>query len=146
MIPHELDRWASAMRALRPDWRHDSLRTFAGNHLADKPYRDALIAGVWIATDPDARTPHLLTTDGPWWAACQPAAAPKPVESGIVTHCHHNQPGRTCDECYPKTTVERTPPTAEQKAAIRAAVAAGRAELARIEQINEARPSQRLES
>ena len=139
MIPHELDRWASAMRALRPDWRHDSLRTFAGNHLADKPYRDALIAGVWIATDPDARTPHLLTTDGPWWTAAQPTPAPATRPQVLLTYCEHNHPGRSCPECFPPVPVERAIPTAEQKAAIRAAVEAGRAELARIEKLNEGR-------
>ena len=122
MIPHELDRWASAMRALRPDWRYDSLRTFATTHLAERPYRDALIAGVWIATDPEARTPHLLTTDGPWWAACQPAATPKPV--GIVTRCEHGETGTRCVECYPRTPGVGM--TDEQRAAIRAAAAAGR--------------------
>ena len=125
MIPHELDRWASAMRALRPDWRLDSLRTFAGNHLAGRPYRDALIAGVWVATDPEARTPHLLTTDGPWWAACQPAAAPQPVESGIVTYCSHGEPGMRCTECHPRHH-QGTGPTDEQRAAMRDAIEAAK--------------------
>lgn len=57
-----------------------------------------------------------------------------------ITPAGANEPGRSCSECFPREPVERALPTAEQKAAIRAAVAAGRAELARIEQINEARP------
>ena len=133
MITHELDRWASAMRALRPDWRYDSLRTFATTHLAERPYRDALIAGVWIATDPDARTPHLLTTDGPWWAACQPAPAPKPVESGIVTRCVHGEPGARCTECHPRARAG-VGPTPEQRAAIRAALTAAHAPQAATEE------------
>lgn len=103
MIPPEMDRWAAAMRSLRPDWRMDSLRTFAANHLADRPYRDACVAGAWVATDPDARTPHLLTLDGPWWMACQPIAPPPPTEPGIVTWCEHGRPGALhCPDCQPK--------------------------------------------
>lgn len=122
MIAHEIDRWASAMHALRPDWRHDSLRTFATNHLAAKPYRDALVAGVWVATDPEARTPNLLKADGPWWAACQPPAAVKPTESVILTYCGHGEPGTRCTECYPRIHTG-VGPSPEQRAAIRAALA-----------------------
>jgi len=48
-------------------------------------------------------------------------------------------PSCNCPTCTARTGTGASR-TAEQKAAIRAAVAAGRAELARIEQINEARP------
>lgn len=98
MIPHEIDRWASVMHAARPDWRHDSLRTFATNNLAARPYRDALVAGVWVASDLEARTPALLTKDGPWWAACQQRGST--TEPGIITRCPHGRPTDTlCAEC-----------------------------------------------
>lgn len=128
MIAHEIDRWASVMHAARPDWRHDSLRTFATNHLAAKPYRDALVAGVWVASDGQARTPNLLTQDGPWWSACQPTPGAH-TEPGIVTYCEHGQPGTTCPTCYPRTGTGaiRTP---EQRAAIQQAIADTKTHLA----------------
>ena len=128
MIQPEIDRWASAMRALRPDWRADSLRTFASTHLADRPYRDALVAGVWVASDATAKTPYLLTTDGPWWAACQPPPAAVPSQPLIVTYCAHGEPGTRCGECFPRRHVGQ-PMSEATRQAIREAVAEGRAEL-----------------
>lgn len=124
MITTEIDRWASAMHQLRPDWRHDSLRTFATNNLAHRPYRDACIAGAWIATDPTTRTPNLLKIDGPWWAACAQTTQQKPTEPGIVTRCEHGETGTRCQTCYPPRNPKPCAP--ELIAQIRATIRANR--------------------
>lgn len=132
MNPHEQDRWADAVHALRPDWTRDQLRTFAAAHLTSHPYRDAVLAAAYVATDANYRGPEVLNTPGPWWGlAGRLDSAP-----GILTYCEHHRPGLSCRDCYPRNGrgVTRTP---AQLAAIRAGAAQGRAHLARLRAINE---------
>lgn len=97
----EIQRAAATGHRLRPDWRADSLETFLGRHLADRPYRDVVIALAVIATDPDATTPDLLRRDGPWWTAAH-VAQRRPEPDGVTgaQSCayHHGQPA-VCPEC-----------------------------------------------
>lgn len=86
----EIQRIAAAMHEARPDWPARSLTTFLERNLANKPYRDLLIAGITVASDPKTQTPHLLLEHGAWWAAAQAAtgtstmtAIPGPHD----THC-----------------------------------------------------------
>ena len=67
MMLEEIDRLAQAVNALRPDWRINSLKTFIANNLANRSYRDAVAAFVWIAADPETRTPSRILNNGPWW-------------------------------------------------------------------------------
>ena len=69
MIPAEIDRLASAINQLRPDWPTLSLRTFISTNLADRHYRDAIIALGWVAADPATHTPARALEAGPWWRA-----------------------------------------------------------------------------
>ena len=124
MIPTEIDRWAGAINQLRPDWPCASLRTFAATNLADRAYRDALVAGVWVAADPDTRTPARVLEAGPWWAACTPPTERKPTEPGLVTRCVHEIPGTRCPDCFPPRKPRPCPP--DVMATIRAAIAAAK--------------------
>lgn len=133
----EVERLAGMANKLRPDWAWGSLCTFIEANLKDRAYRDVAVALAYVACEAETKTPKRVLEPGPWWRATVATSAIAPV---IVTHCEHKLPGRTCAECYPRTSAPRALPTPEQKAAIRAAVDAGRAELARIEQINGARP------
>lgn len=122
MMPNELDRLAAAGHRLRPDWRADSLKTFLAAHVADRPYRDAAIALAWVATDPVAKTPNLLTQDGPWWAASRPAGEqpPTPAPPSRLTCSLHSKP-EPCCECPPAASREfAAQAIADARAAIRA--------------------------
>jgi len=133
----EVERLAGMANKLRPDWAWGSLCTFIEANLKDRAYRDVAVALAYVACEAETKTPKRVLEPGPWWRATVATSAIAPV---IVTHCEHKLPGRTCAECYPRTSAPRALPTPEQREAIRAAVEAGRAELARIERLNEGRP------
>ena len=132
-------RLANLVHAIRHDWDEAGIRS-AILKVADRPLLEVAVAALAATGRVDQRTPAVIALDGEHWRILHPAPAPAPRTPVLITYCEHNEPGRSCSECFPPVPVERALPTAEQKAAIRAAVAAGRAELARIEQINEARP------
>lgn len=67
----DIERIAAAMNAVRPAWRPASLVTFLTRHHAARPYRDLLIAGIAVASDPRTTTPNLLNEHGAWWVAAQ---------------------------------------------------------------------------
>lgn len=69
MTRTEAARLAAAVNLLRPDWPTRSLETFIGEHLAGRPLRDATVALIWVATDPDTKTPKRALEPGPWWQA-----------------------------------------------------------------------------
>lgn len=69
MNEHEIERIASAMHALRPDWLASSLRTLIAKKLADRPRRDVAVALTWIACEPNSHTPARVLESGPWWKA-----------------------------------------------------------------------------
>lgn len=126
----EAEQVASALTMIRPDWLRSSLVTLMGNlppRLRQRPARDVMLALVWLAFDPQQVTPRLLREDGPWWNLARmagPGTQPA-TESLIVTHCTHGEPGSDCGECYPRTH-HGVGPSAEQRAAWAAAIAAGR--------------------
>lgn len=116
----EVERIAKAINGLRPDWPWNSLCTFIETHLSDRAYRDAAVALAYVACEAETRTPKRVLESGPWWKVGP--AANRPAEPGIVTYCEHGRPsGLQCEVCAP--AIERTPPTAEQRAAMRAAIA-----------------------
>lgn len=73
----EQQRLAHALNELRPTWPISSLRTFIARNLANRPYRDAAMALVWVALDVDAagnyvtETPKRVLESGPWWKAAE---------------------------------------------------------------------------
>lgn len=116
----EVERIAKAINGLRPDWPWNSLVTFIGTHLSERAYRDVAVALAYVACEAETRTPKRVLESGPWWHISP--ASTRTTEPGIVTYCEHGRPsGLQCDECTP--AIERTPPTAEQRAAMRAAIA-----------------------
>ena len=114
----EAEQIASALTMIRPDWLRTSLLTILGRH-QHRPARDAMLALVWIAYDPDTKTPARIDSDGPWWhtarlAATETAALP-PERLPCPIH-HHPEP---CPHCGPPAD----PDTARQHlAAARAAI------------------------
>lgn len=123
----EAEQIALVVSIIRPKWLKTSLVTALGNlpaRFRDRPARDVHLALLWLAYDPQQDTPRLLREDGPWWnlASLTGPGTQRATEPGIVTYCEHGRPsGLQCDECTP--VIERTPPTAEQRAAMRAAIA-----------------------
>lgn len=100
-----IERIVGAMRAVRPDWRADSLRTFLTSHHADRPFRDLLIAAVAVASDERTLTPHLLNEHGPWWVAAYQASrqSTPTVGPGREPRCdvegHEHELARACRCC-----------------------------------------------
>jgi hypothetical protein len=76
--PIELARIAAAVNLLRPDWPISSVQTLLENHHSSRPFHDLAVAAVWVATDPDSKTPARLTEAGPWWAALRTSSTPGP--------------------------------------------------------------------
>ena len=133
-----IGRLASLVHAIRNDWDEQGIRS-ALLKVADRPLADVARAAISATSRTDQRTPAVIALDGEHWRA--PGSAPTVTTApGIVTRCEHKLPGLSCTECYPRTVASRAVPTPEQKEAIRAAVEAGRAELARIEKLNRGRP------
>lgn len=78
MTKTELHRLAGALATLRPDWAPQSVQTFLERHLAHRPYRDAALALVYVAVDPDTVTPARVLEAGPWWQAANTRDVPTP--------------------------------------------------------------------
>lgn len=91
MTPTEITRLAGSIASLRPDWPQSSLHTFITRDLAAKPYRDAAVAMVWVASDPDTQTPRRVLENGPWWQAVA-----DPSQRGATPD---NTAGHRCDTC-----------------------------------------------
>ena len=117
----EIERLAGAANKLRPDWPWKSLVTFIELHMMDRAYRDVAVALAWVACDPATKTPKRVLESGPWWQA---AVVGEPTSTNIITRCEHGETGTRCPECHPRTPGVGM--TDEQRAAIRAAAAAGR--------------------
>lgn len=83
----ETARLAAAINMLRPDWPTSSLQTFLDQHFTgSRPFRDAAIALVWIACDPNSRTPKRVLEAGPWWHAVTLPDTPRPPHHGCTEH------------------------------------------------------------
>lgn len=95
----QAERIAQAINALRPDWPTRSLLTFTQKHLADRAYRDALVALVWVASDPTTKTPARVLEAGPWWRATQ--AEEQYTTSAVTHHCpeHPSERAWSCRLC-----------------------------------------------
>lgn len=94
MNDQEIEKLAHAVNALRPDWLVSSLRTGIKTDLANRAYRDAALALVWVAVDPESKTPKRVTEDGPWWQATAPTLA-----SEAARHTSSVPWEQLCDHC-----------------------------------------------
>ena len=127
----EAEQIATAVSIIRPDWLRTSLVTTLGRlpeHYRIRPARDVHLALLWLAYDPDTKTPGRLGQEGPWWGVGSLAGpgTTRTTEPGIVTYCPHGEPGMRCTECYPRRPRSGTGPTPEQRAVMRAAIEAGK--------------------
>lgn len=110
----EIQRIATAMNALRPDWKHSSLVTFLTGH-ATRAYRDLAIAATVVATDPTTKTPQLLNQHGAWWAAAQAATgtASTSVPTAGSERCreygHEHELAHNCRACRAEALAAQHP-------------------------------------
>lgn len=121
----QVERLASAAHALRPDWPVKSLCTYLASEHTARAYRDVAIALVWVAADPESRTPRRMSEHGPWWVAAYRASGeiaqplhfdrcPEPGHTSYAAHncgaCRAEQLGTERDDQPP--TPRDTPPSA----------------------------------
>ena len=114
----EAEQVAAAIAIIRPDWLRTSMLTILGRH-QHRPARDAMLALVWIAYDPDTKTPARIDSDGPWWHTARlagVAAEPTQTPPTYLACPMHGKP-EPCTDC---------PPPADPKS-VAQAVAAARA-------------------
>lgn len=99
----EAEQVAAAITTIRPDWVKSSLVTILGRH-QHRIARDVMLALVWVAYDPDTKTPARIDLDGPWWAVTRTAGLP-PIEARCADH------GETlpCLDCQRASRAERHP-------------------------------------
>ena len=71
----EAEQIATAISMLRPDWLRTSLLTLLAKH-QHRSARDVMLALVWVAYDPETKTPGRIDAEGPWWAAARTAGMP----------------------------------------------------------------------
>ncbi len=124
----EAEQIASAMTMVRPDWLRSSMLTILGRH-QHRPARDVHLALVWVAHDPDTRTPARIDTEGPWWAITRTAGvAEATVQPPDRLACPiHGQP-EPCPQCPRRATPDQVAlRLAEAKASIRASREEGQA-------------------
>lgn len=116
-------RLASLVHEIRPDWQEPGIRSALAK-VVDRPLLDVTVAAVAACRRIDQRTPAVIACDGDHWPKAQ--AQRTYTEPGIVTYCPHGEPGTRCLICHPRTH-QGVGPTPEQRAAIRAAIDAGKA-------------------
>ena len=66
MTRDDAERIADTAVAIRPDWIRASIITLL-HEFRTRNVRDVHMAMVWIAYDPQTRTPARLRESGPWW-------------------------------------------------------------------------------
>lgn len=71
----EAEQIATAISMLRPDWLRTSLLTLLAKH-QHRSARDVMLALVWVAYDPETKTPGRIDAEGPWWGASRTAGMP----------------------------------------------------------------------
>lgn len=89
---NEIERLASAIHGLRPDWPTPSLVTFIAKR-DTRPLLDLTIELAWVAQLPDTKSPARIDEDGPWKNA---------VRSGPVNMIDHLPTidwSTACHEC-----------------------------------------------
>lgn len=103
--PTQIERIATAVNALRPEWPVRSLVTYLARSHADRPFADLAIAAVAVAVDERSVTPARVGEHGPWWVAAYTAskAATPTVGPGCEPRCpkdgHEHELARNCRCC-----------------------------------------------
>jgi hypothetical protein len=69
---NEIERLASAIHGLRPDWPVASLVEFISRR-DTRPLLDLTVELCWVAQLPDTKTPGRIDEDGPWKSAVRSA-------------------------------------------------------------------------
>jgi hypothetical protein len=98
MTENEINRAAHALNELRPDWPISSLTTWLRRNMSARPYRDAMIALVWVALDakPDGTyvsdRPARVLEPGPWWRAAA-------IGDASLGHPHPPTRDEQCRRC-----------------------------------------------
>lgn len=99
MTPAEAEVIAHAVAIIRPQWQADSMFKMLANH-RHRPARQVALALVYLAYDPDVKSPGLLNHDGPHWSVGQLGDAtytpPALAEVACPTH-GDRQPCRCCE-------------------------------------------------
>lgn len=125
---------AQAVAYIRPDWQTAPLSSLLASLPAarrDMPARDVMLALVWLAYDPDTKSPGRLTTDGPWWHVADTAAKTQPAPTTVlprICQVHGRHYLGECRYCRDGQAVEPrgTPPPAALWAQMQADIAAAK--------------------
>ena len=73
----EAEAIAEAVSAIRPKWLKTSLLTLLADFQA-KSARDVMLALVWVAYDPETKTPGRIREQGDWWNISRAASTTTP--------------------------------------------------------------------
>lgn len=94
-------RIATAINAIRPDWRIDSMVTMIGQRHQHRVPSDLGAALMWIALDPGSSNPGRVNEQGPWWSARSAqldiAPQPPPMRRGEFTSTDPTPPDRAAE-------------------------------------------------
>lgn len=128
MIKSEAERIAGAVSMLRPDWSIPLLMAVLGDRrMINRPYADAAIAMVALATDPTTTKPGRIHESGRWWQAVTAVTqgtpqirAISPDDCDICTKPRHMHPIAPTDdhEWMPRRNGRGDKPTPEQRVEI----------------------------
>lgn len=110
---------SAAINQLRPDWQLASIKRIIWDSFRDRAYRDAALVLVWVAVDPETRTPARAAQPGPWWQVTRPAGGPgvpqpDPMHSAEIcrvcrkTRAGHDHMAAISDDGHAFTTAPET--------------------------------------
>lgn len=108
MTKDEADTIAAAVNVLRPAWNPKSVATILMTHHEHRPARQVCLALVWVALDPETKTPARVNEQGPWWDTfdpIKPQDRPRPIDMRCAEHPTETAAG--CPICIPKTVTAR---------------------------------------
>jgi hypothetical protein len=126
----EGERLAQSINAMRPDWPVSSLLTLIGKR-KERALMDLALELMYVAIDPDTKSPARIDADGPWKRLNHSATAGiqyKVItdnDCAICTRPQHAHPLLNDDHPWEPqhARVESHAPTPEQRAAIDKATA-----------------------
>lgn len=122
----EGERLAQAVNAMRPDWPVASLLTLIGKR-KERALMDLALELMYVALDPDTKSPARIDADGPWKRLNHSAVAGPQYRVITDDHCaictqpKHMHPLSPTDDHQwepQHARVESHKPTPEQRAAL----------------------------
>lgn len=125
----EGERLAQSINAMRPEWPTSSLLTLIGKR-KERALMDLALELMYVALDPETKSPARIDTDGPWKRLNHRAVAGPQYKTitdadcAICSRPEHEHPLLTDDHAWEPqhARTESHKPTPEQRAAIDAAV------------------------